>query len=77
MWSREVSREVYFFKTYAENEAGRLISDPLLFFDPFHLNPGRREKIKLNFYFHTSLWCLKRFYEGLKGAHHKQMKIEI
>ena len=32
-------------------------------------NPGRREKIKLNFYFHTSLWCLKRFYEGLKGFH--------
>ena len=30
-------------------------------------NPGRREKIKLNFYFHTSLWYLKRFYEGLKG----------
>ena len=26
-------------------------------------------KIKLNFYFHTSLWCLKRFYEGLKGLH--------
>ena len=24
-------------------------------------------KIELNFYFHTSLWCLKRFYEGLKG----------
>ena len=24
-------------------------------------------KIKLNFYFHTSLWCLKRFYEDLKG----------
>ena len=22
-------------------------------------------KIKLNFYFHTSLWCLKRFKEGL------------
>ena len=22
-------------------------------------------KIELNFYFHTSLWCLKRFYEGL------------
>ena len=32
-------------------------------------NPGRREKIKLNFYFHTSFWCLKRFYEGLKGLH--------
>ena len=25
------------------------------------------EKINLNFYFHTSLWCLKKFYEGLKG----------
>ena len=24
------------------------------------------EKIKLNFYFHT-LWCLRRFYEGLKS----------
>ena len=32
-------------------------------------NPERREKIKLNLYFHTSLWCLKRFYEGLKGLH--------
>ena len=28
-------------------------------------NPGQSEKIKLNFYFRTSLWCLKRFYEGL------------
>ena len=26
-------------------------------------------KIKLNFYFHTSLWCLRRFYEGLRGPH--------
>ena len=37
--------------------------------DPPRPNPGRREKSKLNFYFHTSLWCLKRFYEGLKGLH--------
>ena len=22
-------------------------------------------KIKLNFHFHSSFWCLKRFYEGL------------
>ena len=29
-------------------------------------NPGRRKKNKLNCYFHTSLWCLKRFYEGRK-----------
>ena len=29
---------------------------------------GRREKINLNFYFHTSLQCLKSFYEGLRGS---------
>ena len=33
--------------------------------NPSRPNPGRREKIKLNFYFHTFLWYLKRFYEGL------------
>ena len=26
-------------------------------------------KIKLNFYFDTSLWCLKRLHEGLEGLH--------
>ena len=31
--------------------------------------PDKVKKIKLNFYFHTSLWCLKRFHEGLKGLH--------
>ena len=25
------------------------------------LDPGQREKINLDFYFHASLWCLKRF----------------
>ena len=39
------------------------------YFKPLRLNPGRREKIKFNFCFYTSLWCLKRFYEGLKGLH--------
>ena len=37
--------------------------------NPSRSNLGRREKTKSNFYFHTSLWCLKRFYEGLKGLH--------
>ena len=41
----------------------------LLILKTSHPNPRRREKIKLNLYFHTSLWCLKRFYEGLKGLH--------
>ena len=36
-----------------------------LIFNPSHPNPGRREKINLNLYFHTSLRWLKRFYEGL------------
>ena len=26
-------------------------------------------KINLIFYFQTSLWCLRRFYKGLKGLH--------
>ena len=25
-------------------------------------------KINLNVYFDTAMWCLKRFYEGLKGT---------
>ena len=33
-------------------------------FNPSRPDPGQREKIDLNFYFHPSLWCLKRFYEG-------------
>ena len=37
------------------------------YFNPSRPNPERREKIKLNFYFHISLWCLTRFYKGLKG----------
>ena len=37
--------------------------------NPSRPNPGQREKIKLTFYFHTSLWSRKRFYEGLKGLH--------
>ena len=38
-------------------------------FDGFNLSrpdPGRRKKINVNFYFHTSLWYLKGFYEGLQ-----------
>ena len=35
--------------------------------NPSRPDPGWREKINLNF--HTSLWCLERFYEGLKGLY--------
>ena len=47
----------------------RLSSAHKLFLNPSRPNPGRREKYNLNFYFHNSLWCLKRFYEDLKGLH--------
>ena len=33
-----------------------------------------KEKINLNFYFHTFLWRLKRFYECLKGLRLKRLK---
>ena len=35
-------------------------------FNPSRPEPGWRKKISVNFYFHTSLWCLKRFNESLK-----------
>ena len=46
------------------------------------LDPGRREKNKLNIYFQTSLRCLKRFYEGLlksfiKPFEASQRKVKI
>ena len=42
---------------------------PDLNINPSRPDLGQREKNNLNFYFHPSLWCLKRFYEGLKGLH--------
>ena len=50
--------------------------------NPSRPNPGRREKIKLNFYFHASLWCRKRF-EAFKAfikpfeAPQRSVKIKI
>ena len=35
--------------------------DPFIinvYLNPSRLDPGRRGKIHLNFYFHTSYWCL-------------------
>ena len=36
-------------------------------FNPSRPNPKQWEKIKLNFYFLTSLWCLKGFIKALKA----------
>ena len=47
--------------------------------NPSRPYPERIEKINLDLYFHTSLWCLKRFYEGLKAfeAPKKSVKIKL
>ena len=34
---------------------------------PFRPDTGRREEINLILYFYKSLWCPKKFYEGLKA----------
>ena len=36
--------------------------------NPSRPDPGQGEN-NLNFYFHASLWCIKRFYEGLQLFH--------
>ena len=41
----------------------------LLLINPSHPDPGLREKVELNFSFHTSMWCHKRFHEGPKDLH--------
>ena len=46
-----------------------IFSIPFIFLNPSLPDPWRTEKINLNFYFHTSLWYLKKFYEGPKGLH--------
>ena len=32
--------------------------------NPFRPNHGQSDKNNLSFYFHTSLWCFKKFYQG-------------
>ena len=49
-----------------------------------HLNPPTpcnsehyiKVKINLNFYFHTSFWCFRRFYEGIKVNHQRDPQKE-
>ena len=55
--------------TFFQMESTFSVNTDLLSFNPSHPIPDEEKKIKLNFYFYTSLWCLKRFYKGLKGLH--------
>ena len=52
-----------------QNLFGEFFQENKIEVNPSRPNSGRREKINLNFHFHTSLWDLKRFYEGLKCLH--------
>ena len=45
-------------------------------FNPSPLDPGQREKINLNFYFHTSLCSFKAFIKPFE-APQRSMKIKI
>ena len=54
---------------YAQNQHHSTLVLIFCRFNPSRPDPGRKEKINLNFYFHTSLWCLKMFYEGFLGLH--------
>ena len=61
----------FWFKSLTLAKSEDLLENILLLLQMFHFNPshpdsGRPDKISLNFYFHASLRCLKRFYEGLK-----------
>ena len=59
----------HFFEKYCIFKHLSLLFSRKQIINPSHPNPRRREKINLNFYFHTSLWSLRRFYEGVKGFH--------
>ena len=53
---------------YNQNKFRALVwisNGTILKLSPSRSSPGRREKINLNFYFQTSLWCLERFYEDV------------
>ena len=63
-YSRQNTLRFFPFDTHHE-----LNKSPLILNVPCISESCLEIKIKLNFYFHTSLWCLKKFYEGLKGLH--------
>ena len=60
---------VFFQRVRQKNSVGFFgycLLDPVLIVDPSHPDPGLKENINLNFYLHTSLWYLKRFFGASK-----------
>ena len=61
-WKSSISGkdvEMLFFKEISNDDLMRYFFSDDNYIIPSRPNPGRREKVKLNFYFHTSMWCLK------------------
>ena len=54
-------------KTFMTYVSGDRVYGFISTFIPSRPDPGRRGENDLNFYFHTSLWYLRRFFEGLGG----------
>ena len=51
--------KVFCFQVFSKDRCVLTFSTPRI------LESCIKSKISLNFYFHASLWCLQRFYEGI------------
>ena len=66
---------IYPYQEYLHNSAIITFSinvaspKPRSYLNPSRPNPRQRERINLNFYIYTTLWCLQRFYEDIKRLH--------
>ena len=69
IWSHLLRKSLWktwFFVQWSVWDTSRLLDDTsFTITSPSRLEPGQREKINLNFYFHTSLRYLKRIYKCL------------
>ena len=74
---------LFFTEDKHENKNHEIHEETVNEFNPACPNNGQRGKIKLNFYFFTSLWCLRSFNEALKAfikpfeAPERSVKIKI
>ena len=61
---RKILRKIFlvFYQAFENSILPRIVY-------PERPNPAQKGKINWNFYFYTSLWCLKRFYEGLSDIY--------
>ena len=65
-----IDRTDFHGKSLLSNQVTSWFPNPtqIFKFNPSRPDSERREKINSNFYFHTSLWCLKRFHKTFWGT---------